>query len=192
MPARCCSGPLDEQVRSAVELLEARGALEHESPLGAVADVVPPARAVEGRAVVVVVEPDRRSTPASCSAPPPWSQPRSTATRSRSPSPPTSPLGSRCGAPTRSSQVEGTTVEDDAARALGDWVVDTQPWAVLAPSTAWGREVASRAAARAGAGLTGDAVGLEVDASATGWSRGSPRSAVSSSPRSRPPHRCRW
>src|SRR4029077_6337002 len=60
-------------------------------------------------------------------------------------------------------QVDGATVEDDAARALGDWVVDTQPWAGLAPSTAWGREVASRSAARAGAGLTGDAVGLEVD-----------------------------
>ena len=44
----------------------------------------------------------------------------------------------------------GATVEDDAARALGDWVVDTQPWAVLAPSTAWGREVASRAAAARG------------------------------------------
>jgi electron transfer flavoprotein alpha subunit len=34
---------------------------------------------------------------------------------------------------------------------------------VLAPSTAWGREVVARAAARAGAGLTGDAVELEVD-----------------------------
>ena len=39
----------------------------------------------------------------------------------------------------------------------------TVPWAVLAPSTAWGREVASRAAARLGAGLTGDAVDLEVE-----------------------------
>jgi electron transfer flavoprotein alpha subunit len=37
------------------------------------------------------------------------------------------------------------------------------PWAVLAPSTAWSREVAARAAARTGSGLTGDAVGLEVD-----------------------------
>jgi electron transfer flavoprotein alpha subunit len=34
---------------------------------------------------------------------------------------------------------------------------------VLAPSTAWGREVAGRAAARLGAGLTGDAVGFDVD-----------------------------
>lgn len=35
-------------------------------------------------------------------------------------------------------------------------------WAVLAPSTVWGREVAARLATRLGAGLTGDAVDLEV------------------------------
>jgi len=36
------------------------------------------------------------------------------------------------------------------------------PWAVLAPGTAWGREVAARLAVHLGAGLTGDAVGLEA------------------------------
>jgi electron transfer flavoprotein alpha subunit len=35
---------------------------------------------------------------------------------------------------------------------------------VLAPGTVWGREVASRAAAALGAGLTGDAVALELEA----------------------------
>jgi electron transfer flavoprotein alpha subunit len=59
--------------------------------------------------------------------------------------------------------VDGATVEEDAGRALTDFVGDASPWAVLAPSTAWGREVVARAAAAAGAGLTGDAVGLEVD-----------------------------
>jgi electron transfer flavoprotein alpha subunit len=34
---------------------------------------------------------------------------------------------------------------------------------MLAPSTVWGREVTSRAAAAVGAGLTGDAIGLELD-----------------------------
>jgi electron transfer flavoprotein alpha subunit len=34
---------------------------------------------------------------------------------------------------------------------------------VLAPSTVWGREVTSRAAAADGAGLTGDAIALELD-----------------------------
>lgn len=50
--------------------------------------------------------------------------------------------------------------EEDVAAAVGDWAESVGPWAILAPGTAWGREVASRVAARLGAGLTGDAVGL--------------------------------
>lgn len=57
----------------------------------------------------------------------------------------------------------GGLAEEDVAAAVGDWAEGVQPWAVLAPSTAWGREVASRAAARLGAGLTGDAVGLSCE-----------------------------
>jgi electron transfer flavoprotein alpha subunit len=41
---------------------------------------------------------------------------------------------------------------------------DGPPAIVLAPSTAWGREVAARVAARHGWGLTGDAVDLGIDA----------------------------
>ena len=54
----------------------------------------------------------------------------------------------------------GGLVEEDVAVAVSGWAHVVQPWAILAPSTAWGREVASRVAARLGAGLTGDAVGL--------------------------------
>ncbi len=50
----------------------------------------------------------------------------------------------------------------DVARGLADWCLARAPWAVIAPATMWGREVAARAAARLGAGLTGDAVELEV------------------------------
>ena len=46
------------------------------------------------------------------------------------------------------------------ADALTAYVRETPPWAVLAPSTAFGREVAGRAAAATGSGLVGDAVGL--------------------------------
>ena len=50
------------------------------------------------------------------------------------------------------------------------WCERRQPWAVLAPGTMWGREVASRLAARLGAGLTGDAVDLAVDGGRmVGW-----------------------
>ena len=53
-------------------------------------------------------------------------------------------------------------VEEDVAIALTRWVASVEPWAILAPGTAWGREVASRVAAATGSGLTGDAVGLAV------------------------------
>lgn len=60
-----------------------------------------------------------------------------------------------------------TPVEEDIARGVAQWTEHavergTPPWAILAPSTAWGREVASRVAARLDAGLTGDAIALEV------------------------------
>ena len=55
---------------------------------------------------------------------------------------------------------EDVATEEDVAAAVSDWAAGVGPWAILAPATVWGREVASRAAARLGAGLTGDAVGL--------------------------------
>ena len=58
--------------------------------------------------------------------------------------------------------LRGDNVEEDVARAISAWAAKTAPWSILAGSTAWGREVASRVAARLGAGLTGDAVELEV------------------------------
>ncbi len=54
-------------------------------------------------------------------------------------------------------------VEEDIAAAISAWAHTTQPWAVLAPGTAWGREVASRMSATLNAGLTGDAVELKVN-----------------------------
>ena len=59
--------------------------------------------------------------------------------------------------------VAGAEVEEDVARAIAGWCAEWSPWAVLVPSTMWGREVAARAAARIGAGLVGDAVDVDVD-----------------------------
>ena len=56
----------------------------------------------------------------------------------------------------------GENVEEDVANAAVTLVATDSPWTILAPSTAWGREVASRLAARLDAGLVGDAVDLEV------------------------------
>jgi electron transfer flavoprotein alpha subunit len=54
-------------------------------------------------------------------------------------------------------------VEEDVAREVARWAASERPDIVIAPSTAWGREVAGRVAARLGAGLTGDAIGLELN-----------------------------
>jgi electron transfer flavoprotein alpha subunit len=59
--------------------------------------------------------------------------------------------------------IRGAAAEEDVARAVGAWASEVGPWAVLSGSTSWGREVASRLAARLGAGLTGDAVDLAVE-----------------------------
>lgn len=53
-------------------------------------------------------------------------------------------------------------VEEDVADAVTRWAGEQTPWAILAPSTAFGREVAARLAVRFNAGLTGDVVGLDV------------------------------
>ena len=59
-------------------------------------------------------------------------------------------------------ELVGSAVAEDVAAAVVAYVGETSPWAVLAPSTAFGREVAARAAAATGSGLVGDAIGLSV------------------------------
>lgn len=59
-------------------------------------------------------------------------------------------------------EVTGALVEEDVSRVLTSWAATNQPWAILAPSTLWGREVSGRAAARLNAGMTGDAIGVEA------------------------------
>lgn len=68
-------------------------------------------------------------------------------------------------------RLEGSTIEEDVAAAISNWCSYKHPWAVLAPATTWGREVASRVAARLDSGLIGDAIGLDVspEGRLTGW-----------------------
>jgi electron transfer flavoprotein alpha subunit len=56
----------------------------------------------------------------------------------------------------------GSDVAEDAAAAVVEWSAEQSLWAVLGPSTAFGREVLGRVAAALGAGLVGDAIGLEI------------------------------
>lgn len=51
---------------------------------------------------------------------------------------------------------------EDFANAVAGRTPGRPPWAILAPSTTWGREVAGRLSVLLHAGLTGDATALEV------------------------------
>jgi len=67
-------------------------------------------------------------------------------------------------------RITGAEVEEDVAAAAARWCAERRPWALLLPATMWGREVGSRVAARLGAGLVGDAVDLDVeDGRLVGW-----------------------
>lgn len=59
-------------------------------------------------------------------------------------------------------RVSGWSAEEDIARAVAAWAGTARPWGILAGSTAYGREIASRVAVALGAGLTGDAIDIEV------------------------------
>lgn len=60
-------------------------------------------------------------------------------------------------------EIRGSVLEEDLGRCVASWAERRAPWALLAPGTTWGREVAGRTAARLGAGLTGDAVEVSVE-----------------------------
>jgi electron transfer flavoprotein alpha subunit len=154
-------GPVPDQVRRAVDRLVERGALGHRGHEER-AETVPPLQGERGDAVAVIVEPGRdRLTRellgtaarlavgidghavALCVEPP-------------------DPVTLASWGADAAVHLDGPNVEEDVAGGVVDWARAATPWAVLATSTAWGREVAARAAARLGAGLTGDAVGLEV------------------------------
>ena len=156
--------PLEEQVRDAVQLLVERGALRADL-IDVHADAVPGWRPhAPGPAVAVIVEPDRMhasrellGVAARLAA---EIDGYTTAITIEDPEPEI--LGT-WGADDIV-HVDGENVEEDVARAVVAWAEHRPypPWAIVTGSTAWGREVASRVAARLGAGLTGDAVDLET------------------------------
>ena len=59
-------------------------------------------------------------------------------------------------------ELTGAAAAEDVAEGVAAYVDEIRPWALIAPSTAFGREVAGRVAADTGSGLTGDAVGLSI------------------------------
>jgi electron transfer flavoprotein alpha subunit len=153
--------PLAEQVRNAVHMLHERGALR-DAPDERV-DTVPAARrGARGPVIAVVAEPDRahstRELLGAAARLATEIDGRVVAITLEAPKP---AVLAAWGA---DEIVHETTahVEEDVANAVVNWAGMSSPWAIITGSTAWGREVASRVAARLDAGLTGDAVDLEV------------------------------
>jgi electron transfer flavoprotein alpha subunit len=155
-------GTVEDQVRAAVEMLARRGALDRALQDDVDTARVPAGGPSGGPAVAVAVEPDRpHATRELLGASAEMAAAIGGHVVALTQDPPHESVLGSWGADVAIA-VPPELVEEDVARALASWATQTRPWAILAPSTAWGREVAGRAAARLGAGLTGDAVGLEV------------------------------
>jgi electron transfer flavoprotein alpha subunit len=163
---RVLEGPVAEQVDEAVRMLVARGALT------ARPDPAPPPpgdrRTVDrgaSRVIAVLAEPGRqRVTDELLGAAARLGQQVDAAVHALCPIPFTDAALAAAGADTvvalKGSGVPAFMVGEDVADALTAYVRETAPWAVLAPSTSFGREVAGRVAAATGSGLVGDAVAL--------------------------------
>jgi electron transfer flavoprotein alpha subunit len=164
-------GSLPEQIAQAVAMLKARGTLTMSTRKASA--MVAPAVAKAAKTIVVLLEPERLGSAqellGAASHIAARVAGRVVAIQANAATSPTPEELSAWGAD-HLVVLHHAAVEEDVARGVGDWASAQQPWAILAPSTSWGREVASRVAARLGAGLTGDAIELEVDADRlVGW-----------------------
>ncbi len=174
---RMPEGPVAAQVEEAVRELGRRGALTAAGDRGAGAaagrgvgaDTEPPspgdgrqAERSRARVIAVLAEPGRPTVTAELlGAAARLAADVDAAVHALSPGPtPPAPLAA-AGADVVV-VLEGSTVAEDVADSLAAYVRETAPWAVLAPSTAFGREVAGRAAAATGSGLVGDAIALSI------------------------------
>jgi electron transfer flavoprotein alpha subunit len=157
------SGTTEEQVAQAVALLNERGALTAAPPvLDAETDHVVAAESDGGGVIAVLVEPDRPQVGAELLGA-------------------ASGLASAIGGRVHALAFEGARPEtlgasgadaitlftgvphpEDVATAVVAWSAHNPVWAIVGPSTAFGREVLGRVAAAVGAGLVGDAMALEI------------------------------
>jgi electron transfer flavoprotein alpha subunit len=160
------SGPLPTQVEDAVRLLDARGALR--AGTGRVDPTTALGERDPGAALVVAVldEPGRAEAAIELvEAAVRLSAEAGARVHLLRPLEPRDADGGGAGAPAGTDvivELTGSCVPEDVADAVAAYVRDEDPWALLAPSTAFGREVAARVAAATGAGLVGDAVSLAV------------------------------
>ena len=164
---RMVRGTLEEQVQAAVHELRHRGALEAGGRTGPSASVTDTERPGEregpaSRVVTVVVERGRPEVARELlGAAARLGREIGAAVHALCPDDTEIDLLAGCGADLVV-VLTGSRVAEDVADAVVAHLREAAPWAVLAPSTAFGREVAGRAAAATGSGLVGDAVALSV------------------------------
>lgn len=155
-------GGVDEQVAAAVAFLQDRGALTGAPAAPAIAETVTSATGGDGPAIAVILEPARpglaRELLGRAAR---LAETLGGRVIALGPDPLDAAELGRWGAD-EAVVLDGLRLEADVASAVSAWCGAGQPWAVLTGATLWGREVASRVAARLGAGLTGDAVDLDV------------------------------
>ncbi len=164
-------GPVDEQVRQAVRELRRRGALDAAAGAGAAPTATAPvsngkANQPASPVIAVLTEPGRPQVAAELLG--------AAARLAREVGAvvhalvPIDGLGAAAAAPGADLVVAlvGSRVAEDVGEAVAAYVGEASPWALLAPSTAFGREVAGRAAAATGSGLVGDAIALSARAGA--------------------------
>jgi electron transfer flavoprotein alpha subunit len=156
-------GPVEAQVEEAVRELDRRGALTARPDPAA----PPPGGRRTGdpgasRVITVLAEPGRlRVTEELLGAAALLSDEMGAAVHALCPAPADAAPLEAAGADLVV-MLHGSAVPEDVADGLAAYVRELAPWAVLAPSTAFGREVAGRAAAATGSGLVGDAIALSA------------------------------
>lgn len=157
-------GPLTAQIEEAFAIFASRNALATTSAASDAA--VPPSVANAGRSIVVLLEPGRPGSArellgaaANLAA---KIAGRVNAVQPAGEGPESAEQLAAWGAD-HVVNLETPGAPEDVARFVASRCTEPAPWAILAPSTSWGREVASRVAARLQAGLTGDAIELDVD-----------------------------
>lgn len=161
--ARRLTGDLDEQVSTVARLIREQNPDRPAEFAEPGEQVPPPAAPASHRIVAVLVEPDSdRETRELLGQAALLARQLSGQVIALGPA---LPDPARAGSWGADGLVRLTGADDarSAAEACTAWAEAVAPWALLAPSTVWGREVAGRVAARLGAGLAGDATAVEVD-----------------------------
>jgi electron transfer flavoprotein alpha subunit len=159
---RVLDGPVGEQVQVAVRTLAERGALTVSAGGAAPTERIRAERAPGERVLAVLLEPGRPQVGAELvGAAVGLAELVGGTVEALAPGAAASEDGGRAAAGVDAlCTLVGSELPGDVARVVTEYVLERRPWALLAPSTSFGREVAARAAAATGSGLVGDAVAL--------------------------------